>query len=212
MEDAKKVIVKHEEDRNEVRFNGVVIEKRSSRSHITMTLLVTSIVNGRHYSVRPSFAVFDEEAKAKTDVIPVGARVAVKGYVTSQKLTEEQKDRATALGLPSQSFVLDDIRICTDAEDLNQIMIVGTVERAYVTNTRGDHAVHYIVASIREGKYLKRIKIDAFFKEGEGADLITLMARGTKIKALCRCDTKLYDTDSGKKKTEFIVVEEIKKA
>lgn len=207
---AENVIVKHEKDRNEIHFKGEVISKRSSRALTTMTLRVTSMINGRQYTNYPSFAVFDSEAREKADTIPLRVPVVVTGYVTSQKLTDEQKERAAILGMPEQSFVLEDIHICDPGDEVNEITIVGSVERAYVSSSGRSQIIHFIVASIREGKYLKRMKIDVFPKEG--VDYISLMARGTRIKAVCHCATSVRSTDNGTKSVEYIVADEIGRA
>lgn len=207
---AEIITVQHEKDKNEVKFKGEVVSKRSSRVLTTMTLRVTSMVNGRQYTNYPSFAVFDTKAREKADTIPLRVPVIVTGYVTSQKLTEEQKERAAVLGMPEQSFVLEDINICEPGDEVNEITIVGSVERAYVSSSGHGQIIHFIVASVREGKYLKRMKIDVFPKEG--VDYISLMARGTRVKAVCHCATSVRTTDNGVKSVEYIVADEIGRA
>lgn len=208
--EATNVIVQHEKDRNEVHFKGEVTSRRSTRMLTTLTIRTTTTVNGREQSAYPSFAVFDAKAREKADVIPLRVPVDIRGYVTSQKLTDEQKERAAALGTPEQSFVLEDISICEAGDETNEITVVGSVERTYVTSTGRSQIIHFIVNTIREGKYLKRIKIDVFPKEGE--DYIPLMPRGTRIKATCHCATRFHSTDNGNRTVEFIVADEITKA
>lgn len=214
-DEATKVIVRHEKDRNEVRFKGVITEKRSSRNLTTMTMKTTTLVNGEFETSYPSFAIFDDAARQKVDTIPLRVPVEVAGYVTTQKMTDEQRSRANALGLPQQSFVLEDVSICTDSsEDVNEITIVGAVDQYFVQNYtekgKKGYMVHFIIGTIREGKYLKRIKVDYFTEDGAG--LVQLMPRGTRVKAICHCSTRIYNTDAGSQKREFLRATSIEKA
>lgn len=202
------VIVQHEKDRNEIHFTGEVIAVRSTRAVTTMTMRVTTNQNGRAYTNYPSFAIFDKDVRAKVDSIPLRVPVTATGYVSSQKLTDEQKERAAALGMPEQSFVLNDIRIAdTGQEDENRIEIVGAVERAFVGRGK---IIHFIIASVREGKYLKRIKVDVFPKDG--IDYLDLMASGTRVKAIGHCATSTRSTDNGSRTVEYVVGDTIERA
>lgn len=204
------VIVKHEKDRNEVHFKGEIIARRSSRSLTTMTLRTTTKINGREYTNYPNFAVFDAKAREEADTIPLRVPVEVTGYVTSQKLTDEQRERATLLGMPEQSFVLEKISICEPGDDTNEVTIVGSVERSFVSNSGRGNIIHFIITTVREGKYLKRTKVDVFPKDG--VDYLPLMPRGTRVKATCHCTTTIKNTDAGSKTVEYIVADDIVKA
>lgn len=202
------VIIKHEKDKNEVRFTGEIIAKRSTRVLTSMTMRVTTKGGTRDYTNYPSFAVYDAELREKTDSLPLRIPVTVVGYVNSQKLTEEQRQRAAALGTPEQALVLTSIEVADEgAQDENSVEIVGAVERAYVGRGK---ILHFIIATIREEKYLKRIKVDVFPKEG--IDYLDLMASGTRVKAIGHCATSTRNDDSGSRTTEYIVADEITRA
>ena len=210
------VVKKHADDANKLTLGGIIIAQRASKRAITMTMRVTSKRGNRVYVDHPTVLVFDEKAMEQATHIPLRTPVIIEGYVTSRKQEPVNKDAAAkqeapnAPARPMQSFVATSFRLPKDDEDINQneVELVGAVDRAFVQ--RGG-LVNLIIVSFRDGRYMKRIRVECFPKDG--VNYIEYMASGTRVKVKGHVTTSERETDTGVSRTmEYIVCDEIDRA
>ena len=202
------VVKEHVEDRNEVKFTGVMIGKSEYSSLMMVYFRSTTRHGARTYTNNPNFAVFDPEVRKKINNIPLRSKVEIKAYITSSKQKKDENGAVIQNRYPEQSFVLTDINpVSADTPDSNVIDIVGTVDRAYVTQ-KG--IVNFSIVSFREKKYMKRIRVVAFPKDN--INYLTYMAGGSRVHITAHCSTTSHDTEEGMKYFEYIVLDSIEKA
>ena len=213
------VTKKHEKDRNDFTFRGLIIDKKdySSISFITM-MLVTK--NGtRTFVNHPRIMIFDKKLADKVDEVGLRVPVVVSGYITSRKeeaqSNVEKEDGKTQERGPHyrrmQSFVMTDIRKAEEAdenESNNRITIVGTVNDTFVSK---NHVVNLVVVSFRDGHYLKSINVKGFPKKD--INYLDYMAAGTRVHIEGHCSTYDQRIEDGYSRTiETIVVDSIEPA
>lgn len=208
---AEIVVKTKKNDENKFHFCGVMVGKNGTKSTRTITMRMATKHNNRMYVNNPIVLAFDQQLQEKIEAIPLRVPIVADGYITSKK-QDKNAEKRTPLDRPLQTFVLTDIHLANEdeKENKNEIDIIGSVERAYVGKGR---VIHFIIVAIREGHYMKRIKVDLFPKEGmDYQSLIELMIAGTRVHVTGHCSVTAEDTEHGRKPAEFIVVDNIERA
>lgn len=213
------VVKKHEKDRNEFSFRGLIIDEKSYSSISFITMMLVSKNGNKTFVNHPSIMIFDKKLAEKVDEIGLRVPVVVSGYITSRK--EEAQSNIEKDGEKpqergphyrrTQSFVLTDIRRAEEAdekENENKITIVGTVNDTFVSR---NHVVNLVVVSFRDGHYLKSINVKGFPKKD--INYLDFMAAGTRVRIEGHCSTYDQRIEDGFSRTiETIVVDTIEHA
>lgn len=206
------VVKTHKKDENKFHFCGVMVGKSGTAATRTVTMRVATKHNNKLYINHPFILAFDQNVQEKVETIPLRVPVIVDGYITSRKPDDHSKDTKTFFDRPLQTFIMTDIRVANEdeKENKNEVDIIGNVEKAYVGKGR---VIHFIIATIREGHYLKRIKVDLFPKDdSDYQELVNMMIAGTKLHVSGHCSTVSQETEHGQRHLEFIVADNVEYA
>lgn len=205
---AEIIVKKKTEDANEFQFTGVIIGRRESTNAMTVFVRMNTRQGAKIYTNTPSVSVFDNELRKKVNALPLRVPVNISGYVTSSKERRDEHGNVVPNRYPPQSFVMTGIELAKDEPvvEMNKITIVGNVEMAYVTRSG---MVNFIITTVREGHYLKRIKVVAFPKEN--VDYFEFMRIGSRVRIQGHCSTRSIDTEEGPRYFESIILDNIAK-
>lgn len=213
------VVSKKVEDVNKCEFVGIMIGRKESTRCLTVYFRCMTRQGAKSFNNSLMLLSFDPQLNVKASAIPLRTKVRVTGYVTSsrkkaetstnvQETTEDTKNtqRQTARGYEDleQNFVFTNIEtVDSETPDVNQVEIVGTVNRAFVSRSGN---INFIINTVRENRYFKTIHCVAFPKEE--INYISMMAAGTKIWIHAHCSVRSVNNENEAKYIETLIIDE----
>ena len=190
------------EDINEFKMCGVIVRKFLNEKSACIILRLTTHRGRGAITNYPRIHFYTEEAVDMVKNLTIYDKVVVEGYVSSFK---EQKP-----GFPPQSFVgtnaysskqylaehlgKDEDDVLGDMyEDINEVTIKGTVEKAYF-GSGGN--LNLEIITFHDEVYMKRIRVTMFIKEDENP--CALIIPGSRVLVTGRCSTVNKPNREGK--------------
>lgn len=204
---AEVVIKEKVKDVNVAEFVGKMIARRETERCLTVFFRCTTQQGARTYTNSMKILSFSQDLNRKVNEIPLRVKCKISGYVSSTRRMEKEDD-GRENEIIDQYFVLTDIeRLDEETPDSNIIEITGPVRRAFVT--KGGNVI-FIVTSVREEHYVKSLRFSISTKAG--ADLLPLMAAGTKIHMKGHCSVRPVREETETVYVETIIADLVEKA